>query len=70
VPASAVLVESGARRGHVWVLQGGQLLRREVQLGVQGARATEIRAGLDAGETVVTDPRPALREGQAARARS
>lgn len=70
VPASAVLVESGARSGHVWVLQGGQLLRREVQLGVQGARATEIRHGLDAGEAVVTDPRPALREGRAARARS
>jgi RND family efflux transporter MFP subunit len=70
VPASAVLVESGARRGHVWVLQDGHLVRREVQLGVQGARATEIQGGLEAGEAVVTDPRPALREGQAARARS
>jgi hypothetical protein len=52
------------------VLQDGHLVRREVQLGVQGARATEIQGGLNAGEVVVTDPRPALREGQAARARS
>jgi RND family efflux transporter MFP subunit len=71
VPASAVVVTpgEGARRGHVWVLRDGALARREVMVGVQGARATEIRGGLAPGEVVVTDPRPALREGQAARVR-
>lgn len=71
VPPTAVVVApgEGVRRGHVWVLEEGRLARREVAIGVQGARATEIREGLARGEMVVTDPRPALREGQPARAR-
>ncbi len=72
-PAAVVLAPNpspgAARRGHVFVLRGGVLARTEVEVGVQGARLSEIRSGLAPGDRVVADPRPALREGQAVRVR-
>lgn len=72
VPPGAVLLADGPARGrqragHVWVVAEGVLARRAVVLGVQGPRATEVLEGLTPGEQVVTDPRPALREGQRVR---
>jgi hypothetical protein len=43
--------------------------RREVQIGVQGPRATEVRRGLAAGEMVILDPPAGLSDGQAVRLR-
>lgn len=71
VPPAAVVLDAAAtpartRRGHVWMLAEGRLVRRAVRVGVQGARATEVLEGLAAGEAVVAEARPAFREGQRA----
>jgi RND family efflux transporter MFP subunit len=55
------------RRGHVFVVEKETARRREVEVGVQGARSTEIRRGLSAGETVIVDPPAELRDGAAVR---
>ncbi len=68
--ADAVLVPPRAvQDNRVWVVEKQQLHRREVQLGVQGPRAVEIRRGLSPGDTVVVDPPAGLQEGQAVRLR-
>ncbi|MFN3448673.1 MAG: efflux RND transporter periplasmic adaptor subunit [Roseococcus sp.] len=59
---------SGPRLGHVWLVEEGRLVRREVRIGVQGARAFEVLEGLAEGERVAAAPRPSFREGHAARA--
>jgi RND family efflux transporter MFP subunit len=75
-PAAVVLSAAGAaapaapgqvRRGVVWVAEGETVRRREVEIGVHGARATEILRGLAPGETVLLDPPPRLADGQAFR---
>lgn len=53
IPAEAV-VRSGAREQVFVVRAPGKFEPREVQVGVSAGGWTEIRAGLDAGETVVT----------------
>lgn len=73
-PAAVVLPAAGrgapppppgqVRRAVVWVAEDGVARRREVEVGVQGARATEIRRGLTAGDTVLLDPPATLAEGQ------
>jgi RND family efflux transporter MFP subunit len=55
------------RRGVVWVVEKETARRREVEIGVQGPRATEIRRGLATGEAVILDPPHGLRDGQAIR---
>jgi RND family efflux transporter MFP subunit len=78
VPPAAVVLPARAapaapgqvRRGVVWVAEGDRARRREVEVGVQGARAIEIRSGLAAGETVLLDPPATLVDGQAFRARA
>lgn len=74
VPPAAVVLEAAGppipgqgRRATVWVVEGDRVRRREVEIGVHGARATEIRRGLQPGETVVLDPPPRLADGQAIR---
>lgn len=39
----------------VYVLQNGQQVEREVEIGIQNESYVEIKSGLDAGETVVTE---------------
>lgn len=51
----------------VWVVEKETAQRREIEIGVQGARAMEVRRGLFAGEVVVVDPPAQLRDGQAVR---
>jgi hypothetical protein len=41
--------------------------RREIEIGVQGPRATEVLRGLAAGEAVILAPPEHLRPGQAVR---
>jgi len=66
--ATAVLIPPAALRGdHVFVAQGEVARRRQVTVGVQGPRAVEIRQGLTAGDVVVLDPSPGLKDGQAIR---
>jgi RND family efflux transporter MFP subunit len=59
----------GRRRAVVWVVEQELARRREVEVGVQGPRATEILAGLAPGEAVVLDPPAGLAEGRAIRLR-
>jgi len=59
----------GTRRGTVWVVEKEVARRREVEIGVQGPRATEIRRGLAAGEAVVLDPPAELVDGAPVRLR-
>ena len=61
VPASAVQKLEG--RDVVWVVRDAQVERRAVTAGGSVGDAREIKAGVSAGETVVTDPSPALADG-------
>ncbi|MGG5811286.1 efflux RND transporter periplasmic adaptor subunit [Falsiroseomonas sp. CW058] len=51
----------------VWVVEKEVARRREVEIGVQGPSATEVRRGLAPGEAVILDPPAGLRDGQAVR---
>lgn len=71
-PANAPRITPAAppgatRTATVWVAEKETARRREVELGVQGPRATEIRRGLASGEAVILDPPAGLRDGQAIR---
>ncbi len=68
--SAAPVAPGQVRRGIVWVAEGDRARRREVEVGVQGARATEIRRGLAPGETVLLDPPATLADGQAFRPRA
>jgi HlyD family secretion protein len=61
VPATAV-----RRHGQVtsvFVVQEGVARLRLVQVGTEIGKDTEVLAGLDAGESVVTSPSPRLLDG-------
>jgi RND family efflux transporter MFP subunit len=66
--AAAPIPPAGStRRATVWIAEKERAVRREVEIGVQGPRATEVIRGLAAGEAVILDPPAALRDGQAVR---
>ena len=74
VPASppGVLVPPGALRTEtsqdvVYVLAGDKAQRRVVTLGGTTDGQRQVLSGLAAGETVITDPPPQLRDGMSAR---
>jgi RND family efflux transporter MFP subunit len=68
--AATPVIRPGAERSAViWVAEKEAARRREVRIGVQGPRSTEVRAGLAAGEVVILDPPAGLRDGQAVRLR-
>lgn len=76
VPPNAVVLPAGGRGGiapgttrsaAVWVVEKETARRRQVEIGVQGPRATEVRRGLAAGEVVVVAPPAGLRDGQPVR---
>lgn len=61
-------VPTGPRRAAIiWVVEKETAQRREVEIGVQGPRATEVRRGLAAGEVVILAPPAGLRDGQVVR---
>jgi hypothetical protein len=62
VPASAVFPRGGLTG--VFVVGGGKATLRWVAVGATAGGVTEVRAGLEAGERVATDP-AALTDGQA-----
>lgn len=54
---NALLVPSSAvTAGELWVLRSGRAERVKVQVGIVGARRTEIRAGIPADQWVIADP--------------
>jgi hypothetical protein len=55
------------RAAIIWVVEKETAQRREVEIGVQGPRATEVLRGLTAGEAVILSPPDHLRHGQAVR---
>lgn len=64
VPTTAVV------DGHVWVVEDGRALRRQVSVGVVGPQRTEIRTGLGAEELVIVEPPGSLEHGVRVRVRS
>ena len=71
--ADAVLVPTNAvvRDGphdYVWVADGSRVHRREVEIGPNNFDLIQVHSGLAAGETVVTEGKQGLAEGDRARA--
>jgi hypothetical protein len=68
----AVLAPSRAvQDGAVWMVGAdGRAHRRAIKTGVQGAERSEITAGLKAGEVVIVDPPPAVKEGARVKAKT
>lgn len=62
VPAAAVKNENGA--SHIWLVQNGRVVRREIVTGVQTRDGVvEIASGLTEGETVVVHSKSILTDG-------
>lgn len=64
---SPAVVPGPTRAATIWVVEKETAQRREVEIGVQGPRATEVRRGLVAGEVVILAPPAGLRDGQTVR---
>jgi len=64
---SPVVPAGPTRTATIWVVEKETAQRREVEIGVQGPRATEVRRGLVAGEMVILAPPAGLRDGQVVR---
>mgnify|MGYP001208012393 FL=1 len=67
VPVGALFRRDG--KWTVFVVDGGRLAAREVELGLRGARNAEVVAGLSEGEVVVLYPGNELAEGARVRPR-
>ena len=71
--ASAIVVPNDAladldgERPHVWVVEQGRAVRRELQLGLRGLVQTQVTAGLQAGDWVLADAQPPLEPGERVR---
>ncbi len=50
VPNDA-LADLDGERPHVWVVEQGRAVRRELQLGLRGLVQTQVTAGLQAGDS-------------------
>ena len=72
--ASAIVVPNDAlanldgEHPHVWVVEQGRAVRRELQLGLRGLVQTQVTAGLQAGDWVLADAQAPLEPGQRVRA--
>ena len=67
VPNDA-LADLDGERPHVWVVEQGRAVRRELQLGLRGLVQTQVTAGLQAGDWVLADAQAPLKPGQRVRA--
>jgi multidrug efflux pump subunit AcrA (membrane-fusion protein) len=66
--ANTLLVPTDAVQGSsVFVIDGERARRRSITVGIRGTRATEIVAGLNDGERVVSPAPPDLADGQRVR---
>ena len=72
--ASAIVVPNDAlanldgEHPHVWVVEQGRAVRRELQLGLRGLVQTQVTAGLQAGDWVLADAQAPREPGQRVRA--
>ena len=65
---NALLVPAGAlAENRLWVVEGGKLVRRDVETGVRGAARVEILKGIPADALVVAAASDTLREGRKVR---
>lgn len=62
-PRALLVPAASVRDGAVFVLDGAMVRRVPVALGVQGPLRVEVRAGLEPGMRVVSDPPAALADG-------
>ena len=67
VPNDA-LADLDGEHPHVWVVEQGRAVRRELQLGLRGLVQTQVTAGLQAGDWVLADAQTPLEPGQRVRA--
>ena len=68
VPAKAVVREGNT--SYVWAVRSGQAKRIRIIPGSETQTGLEVRAGLNSGEVVVTNPAPDLSDGRKVRATS
>lgn len=59
VPRRAIL-----NNEHVWVVKGGRVEKRPVEIGFQGLNLAEVRKGLAPGELVIVENLERFRDGQ------
>jgi membrane fusion protein, multidrug efflux system len=63
LPPTALVRDGAAGDAEAFVVNGSQVERRTVRVGVEGPDAIQITSGLKAGDVVVVDPPPALASG-------
>ena len=63
LPSDAVLEKNG--KYYVFVLSGGKAVRKEVEPGLVEDKTMEISGGISAGDRVITDSLPLLKDGMA-----
>lgn len=66
VPNDALAVVEGDR-AELWAIVDGRATRRKIQLGLRGLAQTEVTAGLQAGDWILTDPQADVDEGRRVR---
>ena len=66
VPNDALAAVDG-NRAEVWLVVNGRATRREVTLGLRGLALTEITAGLQAGDWILTDAQAAVEDSDRVR---
>ena len=69
--SNALLIPTEALQGTVvYVLNGDRVHKREVKVGIRGARSVEILSGLNEGDRVVAPASAGLADGVAVRVKS
>lgn len=63
LPVESVITDSDGKssRSHIWVVQAGRALKREVTLGISDDRWQTVASGVQVGEQVVAGPARILR---------
>lgn len=67
VPNDALATVAGGNKALVWMVRAGKAVRTQVTLGLRGLTASEVTAGVQAGDVVLADASAALVEGQRVR---
>ncbi|MFI5241291.1 MAG: efflux RND transporter periplasmic adaptor subunit [Microgenomates group bacterium] len=62
VPTGALVNEE--EKNYVWVYNDGKVKRKEVTIGGNSNEETEIKSGVDQGETIISEPSNKFKDGQ------
>ena len=54
--------DSSGTKSHVFVMAEGEVIKRDVELGISNDQLQEIKAGLTVGDQVITGPARTLRK--------